>query len=362
VTTPARTRRSPLLDATTATLPDPVTAAADIDDDELDLDADPALTGADDEADTAQDGTPPADATAGQFVPVGGPEYGNGASAYLDELLSDLTTYRYVPQVSVTPALARRLIGLNSENNRTYAPKRGGMYTRDMRNGKWREKTGQTLKIGTDGRLLDGNHRAHAVAESGQTIVFDLCFGIEPKDILVMDGHKPRGLADAIRVAGGVDLYRQGSVVAYVWAFRKGAVMGPNALLRPTATEAAETYAADKDLFDAATKRGFDCQGRNLGPASAAGTAYFLFAEKNKEETERFFDALVSGIYNVPDPNILSIYHLRERLIRRKHDRLTRPEMLAMFIRAWNRRHEVVTKLQISRDELTTANFPRPGK
>lgn len=322
-----------------------------------------------DPADTRPEGAPMStiiDATP-EVLDTAAEMYANGASAALELLLTDLSTYRYLAQVPVSPALARRLIELNADNNRNHANSRSDIYARDMRprpdgTSNWRPKTGQTLKLDTDGRMIDGLHRTHAVIKAETTIVFDLCFGIDPRDIVVVDAHKPRSDADIIKTAHGTDLYRTAALVKWVWAHRRGAYFGANAQMRPTSMEIRETYEADALLFDAATKRGLDCSQRGLVAPTVAAVAYFLMAEIDKEETERFYDVLISGLYGVTDPSKMAIYHLRERLIRRKQDRLSRGELLALFVRAWNRRHENVTKLQISRDELTVANFPQLGK
>lgn len=298
-------------------------------------------------------------------------------TAKMDLLFNDLDTYRYVPQVPLTPAMARRLIDLNAVNNRDLQPSRAALYLRDMLTGRWREQTGQSVKIGSDGRLLDGNTRMHALAQSGLTLKFDLCFGVNPEDILVMDSHRPRSTRDQIKVAGGVDPGRAGPIVKRIFAWDRGAYMGVNGSTTATPIEVAETYQKEMGLFDAAAKRGGDCQSRNLGAGAIAGQAYVLFARLDKEAAEAFFDVLVPGLFGERGQDH-AVYHLRELLIRRKQKKLTSAEQLAAYIRAWNRHHTLadgqrkpVSNLQITRraanaapgeDSLTNANFPQPKK
>jgi hypothetical protein len=299
-------------------------------------------------------------------VPDDPDPYANGASAYLEELLSDLTTYRYVPQVRVTPAFAKRLIDLNHENNRKHREKLSDIYARDMVGDKWRTRTGQTLKIDTSGFLVDGLHRAHAVKKSRRAIVFDLCFGVPPEAQAVIDGNAARNDADIIRIAGGADLSRSGPIVKRIWAWEAGSPMGSGGGIRASAIEVYDRYLLDPGLFDAAARRGGDCSHRNLGTSLVMGTAYFLFAKIDKTAADDFFDLYVGGV-DGRDRNVSAIHQLRERMIRRQHDRLRTPEMLALCVRAWNRYHtrvggyrEYVQKLQVSRDELTNVKFPRP--
>jgi hypothetical protein len=286
------------------------------------------------------------------------------ANDQFDALLADLDTYRYEPQIPVTPSLARRLIDLNADNNRNLLTRTVDMYARDMINNRWREKTGQTVKVNRNGRLLDGQHRMHAVVASGRTILFDLTLGIEPEEITVVDSHKPRGHDAVIKTAGGGDLQGVSSCVKWVWAYDRGARVGTSGTNNPSPMEIVEKYRSDANMFEAAAKRGADCQGRGVCAKSIGATAYYLLSRLDKPEADDMFDMLVSGVYGLPDPSKLSVYHLRETLIRRREKRLTRPEQLALFMVAWNRRGEVVQKFQLPRDaadgNLNSANFPLP--
>lgn len=286
--------------------------------------------------------------------------YANGASAYLDELLTDLDTYRYVEKIPVTPALARRLIELDFENNRHLKPRLKERLTKDMEHGDWREETGQTVKISKTGKLLDGKHRMHAVVASGMTIPFDLCFGIPDRNVIAIDTGSNRTTADSVKIAGGKDLYRTDSIIRWIYAWDRGWPMGPSGGHAPTAIETEREYQRDPDGFDTAAARGYDCLRRKLGPASVPGIGYYLIARVDKEGADDFYDKLVSGNYGLADPTKMSVYCLREAL--RIRDRLTRPEMLALIIIAWNRRHETVKKFQLPRDGISNRHFPTPEK
>jgi hypothetical protein len=54
---------------------------------------------------------------------------------------------------------------------------------------------------------------------------------------------------------------------------------------------------------------------------------------------------------------------LRNKMTKRRQDRLTRPEQLGYFIRAWNgwRKSEPMSRLVLVNDgKLSDANFPQP--
>ena len=311
----------------------------------------------------------------------------DATTALLNRLMADLSTYRFVPQVEVTPSLARRLIALNAENNRVKQERLVERYARDMEafnpvTGKrnWREKTGQVIQIATDGTVINGQHRLHAVVKSGQTIRFDLCFGVDPRDIVVVDAHKGRSTNDIIRVSGGRDLSGVGAIVRWVLAWERGQYTGTSGNFTPTPVEIQSRFEQAPELFAAASARGKDCQNRNLAPQRVAGMAYYLLREIDKGEADDFFDQFVSGL-GLTDRS--AIYRLRERMIRRRIEKLTAHHQLALVIKAWNRHHtwvpsgdidergpdgdnlvrEPVSRLQaVGEGEPNNANFPLPIK
>lgn len=302
-------------------------------------------------------------------------------STVLDVLFADLATYRFVPQVRISPPLARRLIELNSENNRNLLVRTKERYARDMRNGKWREKTGQVITIDTNGRIINGQHRLHAIVESGVTLRFDLCFGVEPQDIVVIDALKARDTNAIIRVAGGRDLSGVGAIVRWLLSWERGQYTGTSGNFTPTPIEIYERVEAEPDVFAAAAARGKDAQNRNLAPNRVAGMAYYLFRAIDIPEADDFFDQFVSGIYNTSDPDTSAIYRLREKMLRRRALKLDSATQLALIITAWNRHHkwvratepdsagnyrvrrEPVERLQpVKEGNVTNANFPQPVK
>lgn len=293
----------------------------------------------------------------------------DNATAKLELLFNDLDSYRYVPGVKVTPAMARRLIGLNAENNRNIRPTMVARYARDMRTGNWRKRTGQTVKIGTDGRLLDGAHRMHGVEASGCTVDFDLVFGIDPADILVMDSGGSRTHTDVIKIAGHGNVeVGTAPIVRWIWAWEAGSFRGTTGKVTPTPIEVANRYNQEPGLFDAAAARGLDGSRRGLGTSAAIGTAYVLLSHVDVDTAFGFFDSYISGA-DLPEGS--AILELRTRMGRRRADRTTGPEQLALIIRAWNAYNTLdpdgnrikVAKLQMTgKGELSNANFPKPKK
>ena len=69
---------------------------------------------------------------------------------------------------TVTPAIATRWLGLNT-NNRHPRITDVRALAADMRGGRWQQNS-ETIKFGTDGRLIDGQHRLMAIELSGVVV------------------------------------------------------------------------------------------------------------------------------------------------------------------------------------------------
>ena len=70
----------------------------------------------------------------------------------------------------ITPDLAKSLLSLNIKNNRRISSVRVESYARDMRDDKFAETT--MITIDENGRLIDGQHRLHAVIKAQWFVVF----------------------------------------------------------------------------------------------------------------------------------------------------------------------------------------------
>jgi hypothetical protein len=288
------------------------------------------------------------------------------ADAVMDGLLKDLTTYRFIEQLPISPALARRLLELNAENQRNHRHSLSDRYSRDMSTGRWIEKNGQAINIASDGRIINGQHRLEAVIKAGKTVRFDVNMGMDPRTIVVIDAGPGRSAVDVIRTSGGGDLSGIASIVRWVLLWEMGTPTGRGGRFAPTPLELKQRYDADADLFNTAAARGGDVYSRGLTTKAVGGTAYFLFAKMNKSIADDLFDQIVSGL-NLQGGDLGAAYQLRTRLFARTSAKLGRHEQLALFVRAWNLYNKIkngqrvpVTTLVVSSDgPLDNNNFPR---
>lgn len=101
--------------------------------------------------------------------------------------------------VEVTPEMAQHLIDNANFGNRKLRPSLVSKYAKLMRNGDWKLSP-ETIAISKTGRLLNGQHRMHAVVQSGGTHRFLFATGFDDDVFGVLDRGAKRSISDAIGV------------------------------------------------------------------------------------------------------------------------------------------------------------------
>lgn len=101
---------------------------------------------------------------------------------------------------SVNPAQAKFWLSHNS-NNRHLRQMRVEQYTKDMLAGRWTMGL-NAIGFYDDGMLANGQHRLHAIVESGTTQQFIIVRGLTRRDGMNIDTELSRSLVDAARISG----------------------------------------------------------------------------------------------------------------------------------------------------------------
>lgn len=101
----------------------------------------------------------------------------------------------------VDPAMARAWLGSNFSNNRRLNKERVNFYAKQMAVGQWK-LTHQGIAISTTGQLLDGQHRLHAVIQSGATVAMMVTFDLEESAMTEVDNGQARNISQRLRIAG----------------------------------------------------------------------------------------------------------------------------------------------------------------
>lgn len=263
--------------------------------------------------------------------------------------------------------MAAKLLANNLEYNRGLKRGKIDAYAEDMRTGNWRTDTGQTIKLTASGVLVDGQNRLQAFLESGlRKLPFDFAHGVPEEAYPSLDVGAARTFADVMRgkVGKGGERMINSAVVRRVWQWEHGvrlAGKGGSAKLRPSHSQLLARYERNPGEFDAASKRGADISRNKLGQASVGGTAFFLFAELDRNEAHTFFEQVLTGV-NLPDR--APALTLSRRLLKDRAE-LTPDAQLILWIRAWNyfRADELVDRILTTGQSgrvITNETFPLP--
>lgn len=100
----------------------------------------------------------------------------------------------------MTPEWATELLRSNS-NNRGLSKTRAKSFAKQIQKGKWR-KTGQGISVASNGRLLDGQTRLTAVAQSGISTSMVVAWNCDEDSFSVFDTGRARSATDVLKIAG----------------------------------------------------------------------------------------------------------------------------------------------------------------
>lgn len=104
--------------------------------------------------------------------------------------------------VKVTPALAKKYLETNTDNNRRVKPRRVDFYATEMIEGRWVEMTGESLKFDKAGKLIDGQHRLLALIKANKTYHFLVVTNLAKETFEVIDTGSNRSTADIFHISG----------------------------------------------------------------------------------------------------------------------------------------------------------------
>lgn len=103
----------------------------------------------------------------------------------------------------IGPALAKRFLA--SQTNRPLKIARVRQMVRDMKSNNWRLSTDQ-IAFSADGKFRNGQHRLHAIIESGTEQVFSVLFGSSDEDAEKYDCGSSRTLYD-VSILDGMQVH-----------------------------------------------------------------------------------------------------------------------------------------------------------
>lgn len=207
-----------------------------------------------------------------------------------------------INNVLVTPTFAANLLQAN-EGNRPLRPQAVSEYARAMSAGRW-VLNGETVKVAKCGRLVDGQHRMHAVVKSGASVMMAVATDVPDQSFATVDVGMRRTAGQILSMYGEENASRAAALGRMVLAIENNGVS-----YKPTPIEVKAVIDARPYIRDIAKASQSSKQAKSL-PLAVYAPAVIAVDHYPRETISEFYSLLVSG-QNIGkgDP----AYELRER-------------------------------------------------
>lgn len=263
------------------------------------------------------------------------------------DLMEQLTEWIKKPPetsrvVMITPKAAETILGIGTEgpglnsHNRARKPGKIKEYANDMANSGW-HLTGDTIKFTKAGVLGDGQNRLYACARARKSFLTHVVFGIDDAVFPWLDKGKQRSIGDDFFVDGMDNPQLLAHVMRWLELFRLGQVKERTTFTRAQIRDAYFNQGYDHELIALGMEKGLAVQKANNTPRSLAAALYYLFAQKDRELADAFFDAWANGTHAgrmnpISKANRTFAKIIRDNPLVRIHDTMR----AAVWVIAWN--------------------------
>lgn len=264
--------------------------------------------------------------------------------------------------VEVSPSRAEAWLAKNT-HNRSLRKRTITTYATDMAAGDW-SFTGEPVTFAADGRLLDGQHRLHAIVEAAVTVPLVVICGLANEAQEDTDRGVPRKFYDVLQLRGEVNATHLASIVRRVHMWELGArqnIDTGSGLAAATVAQYLRTLDRHPEIREFVAEAKRIAKGCEL-PASIIGTLWWVFSRIDSEDADFFFERLADG-QNLAKGN--PIYELSRSLDNIKSNskgERSQTYLMALTIKAWNlyRTGEEIQQIRWRKGGSRPEAFPEP--
>jgi len=249
----------------------------------------------------------------------------------------------------VTPALARTWLDLNEEN-RKLRDNHAAAFARDMASGNWHEEVIAGVHFVDDtGKLGDGQHRLHAIEQSGEP-QWMLVRSVPAEAIVnAVDRGARRNVVDALHFAGFSTTPVRAALARKIIQMDAGFAPGGAGRLKPTDAEIkAVLIGPNAELVNHAADVAMQIRKADALKARPGNVAiaYYQAAKIDKDAAREFFETQLlksEGLVFESPANAL-----RRRLQNAVGKKMNDTEQYNYIVHAWNhyRRGTLLSRLQ----------------
>jgi hypothetical protein len=263
-----------------------------------------------------------------------------------------------IQEQTITPELAKEYL-LKTKLNRRLSETNVNYLFIQMKQGNWMQ-TADCIKFGTDGSLLDGQHRLSAIVKLGEPVKMMVAEGLKPEVFTVLDTGKSRSAADVLAASNFKAAHNLAALARAIILYKAGRYDKDSGHNKTVASNKSilEFVEKHEELIEIVTFCHNEIYYKfRFIPLSTLGMIYFVLAKKNQLKCDEFFHKLAEGVdLGVTNP----IRHLREKLIKDSSNKtkLKARDKAALMIYTWNNflQNKKVTQLLLPRNYT----FPKP--
>ena len=235
----------------------------------------------------------------------------------------------------ITPSKAKTYLEANT-NNRNIKDRHVLKLSNEMKSGRWKQDTAETIKISKTGRILDGQHRLMAVIQSGVSTYFHVAKGLNEEVFDVIDTGSNRSAADVFKINHAKYESTLPSIIQTSKIISRGKRDSRQSYDKLTNSELLEIYQSDPIYWNEVarlTVSWYDAFSKILTP-SLIGGFYSYLSDINESKAKQFFNELTSG-NNISNE---TINVLRKKLIQDKlsQHKMNKDLKMIFIIKTWN--------------------------
>jgi hypothetical protein len=235
----------------------------------------------------------------------------------------------------ITPSRAKELLEANINNRRVkYAVV--ARYAQDILAGRWKQDTGEVIKVSKSGIILDGQHRLYAIAKANTPIFLHIAYGLDDSVSDVLDTGSVRNASDIFKLNHIPNDSGIPSIIQ-IYNLLKNNHFGSGQINnRLTNAQILEKYYENETLWQEVFRKSSSwyMSFAKILPKSFIGGFYLLLRDIDHNQAEKFMAELCTGI-NVSNDTMLV---LRNRFMQDKMSQKKINETIKtiIMIKAWN--------------------------
>jgi hypothetical protein len=257
-----------------------------------------------------------------------------------------------VKTMLVSPEIARMCLDYN-ENNRRLNMISVRKFAEDMQNGHW-QQNGETIKFDREGRLIDGQHRLHAIIMANVSVELLVVSNLEPIAQQTIDIGQLRSTGQIAALLGVKNATEKAALAASLIKYQKYPDFVWSASMPVSKTEIVNFILDNEQGLFEALGCAYQAKAAIRMPRTPYGVlAFNARATHGEDQWQTYHDRVIDGVgLQSSDPRLV----LRNYMMRREspHTSWTTQQQIGVVIKSWNmwRLNRPVKQLFFRQNEL----------